>query len=122
MTVLANARVVTPGGVLSPGWVRVGGSRLESVAPGHPPPASGPVEDLAGAWLVPGFVDIHVHGGGGASMSGGGRAHRIQAAPLPPPRGTPRPLDRPLSRRLDIPLAGGASVPSPHPILRPLTA
>ncbi|GDY54585.1 hypothetical protein SVIO_052080 [Streptomyces violaceusniger] len=27
--------------------------------------------DLAGGWIVPGFVDLHVHGGGGASFSAG---------------------------------------------------
>ncbi|MGK5533215.1 N-acetylglucosamine-6-phosphate deacetylase, partial [Streptomyces sp. URMC 129] len=29
------------------------------------------VVDLTGHWLVPGFVDLHVHGGGGASFSAG---------------------------------------------------
>ncbi|AUA13008.1 N-acetylglucosamine-6-phosphate deacetylase [Streptomyces sp. SID8382] len=27
--------------------------------------------DLPGGWIVPGFVDLHVHGGGGASFSAG---------------------------------------------------
>jgi N-acetylglucosamine-6-phosphate deacetylase len=37
---------------------------------GHAQPAGGtPVHDLGGAWLVPGFVDMHVHGGGGAWLS-----------------------------------------------------
>lgn len=59
-----NARIVTPDGVVE-GSVTIAGDRIESVGP----EASG--EDLGGAWLVPGFVDIHVHGGGGATYTTG---------------------------------------------------
>ncbi|HEX8859647.1 MAG TPA: N-acetylglucosamine-6-phosphate deacetylase, partial [Actinomycetes bacterium] len=69
-----------------PGWVSVRGGLVEAVGPGAPgsngaprsdgPAADGaarldgaPVHDLDGAWLVPGFVDLHVHGGGGAWLS-----------------------------------------------------
>ncbi|OMI33222.1 N-acetylglucosamine-6-phosphate deacetylase [Streptomyces sparsogenes DSM 40356] len=34
-------------------------------------PDRGAVLDLTGHWIVPGFVDMHVHGGGGASFSAG---------------------------------------------------
>lgn len=68
MTVLAGARIVTPSGVLDPGWLRIDGERIAAV--GGDPPAPGAV-DLGGRWLVPGFVDIHVHGGGGSSYTTG---------------------------------------------------
>ena len=36
------------------------------VGPGEPPrPTRLPLTDLGGAWVLPGFVDLHVHGGGG---------------------------------------------------------
>lgn len=66
---LADARVVTPEAVLDPGWVRVDGDRITGVGPARPP--DGPdaeVVELHGRHLLPGFVDLHVHGGGGASM------------------------------------------------------
>ena len=63
MTVLTADHVVVPGAVLSPGWVRLDGDRIAEVGPG---PAGG---ERAGAWLLPGFVDLHVHGGGGHDMS-----------------------------------------------------
>jgi N-acetylglucosamine-6-phosphate deacetylase len=62
---LRNARIVTPDGVLT-GSVTVTGDRITHVGSGG---STG--EDLDGAWLVPGFVDIHVHGGGGATYTTG---------------------------------------------------
>ena len=66
--VLSGGRVVTPEGVLSPGWIRLAGSRIDAVGPGEPPgPTRLPLTDLGGAWVLPGFVDMHVHGGGGTA-------------------------------------------------------
>ncbi|MBW1602616.1 N-acetylglucosamine-6-phosphate deacetylase [Streptomyces sp. JJ66] len=67
--VLTGARVVTPTGVLAGGRVTVEGTRIAAVeaAPGEDPAAL----DLTGHYLVPGFVDLHNHGGGGASFTSG---------------------------------------------------
>ncbi|MEU0447001.1 N-acetylglucosamine-6-phosphate deacetylase [Streptomyces tendae] len=64
--VLAGARVVLPTGTVDDGRVIVDGTRIADTAP---PQAE--TVDLAGHWVVPGFVDIHNHGGGGASFAGG---------------------------------------------------
>ncbi|GBQ04072.1 N-acetylglucosamine-6-phosphate deacetylase [Streptomyces spongiicola] len=64
--VLAGARVVLPTGVAENGRVTVEGTRIG----GHAP-AGAPSVDLSGHWLVPGFVDMHNHGGGGASFTSG---------------------------------------------------
>ncbi len=55
---------------------RIVGEDTRSVgsAPGGAPvsaPGETPVVDLTGHWLVPGFVDVHNHGGGGASFTSG---------------------------------------------------
>jgi len=63
-TVLCGAHVVTPGGVRRDGWVRVRGATIEALGTG-PVPAGGSRVDLRGGWLLPGFIDLHVHGGGG---------------------------------------------------------
>ena len=62
--------VLTGREVLRPGWVETAGSVIVALGSGEPPrPAD---VDLTGtATVVPGFVDTHVHGGGGASFSGG---------------------------------------------------
>lgn len=67
--VLAGAQVVLPTGTVTDGRVIVEGTRIAGSAP-----EGAPVVDLSGHWLVPGFVDLHNHGGGGAAFSGGAEA------------------------------------------------
>lgn len=62
MTVLKGGRVVTPDGVLDDGWVTVENGRIGAVGTGRAPSDA---VDLGGAWLLPGFIDLHMHGGGG---------------------------------------------------------
>ncbi|MEV8596492.1 N-acetylglucosamine-6-phosphate deacetylase [Streptomyces sp. NPDC052012] len=64
--VLTGARVVLPTGTVDDGRVIVEGTRIADTAP-----ENAETIDLSGHWLVPGFVDIHNHGGGGASFAGG---------------------------------------------------
>ncbi|MGW0549745.1 N-acetylglucosamine-6-phosphate deacetylase [Streptomyces altiplanensis] len=64
--VLSGARVVLPTGTIENGRVIVEGGRIAGSAP-----ADAPSLDLSGHWIVPGFVDMHVHGGGGASFTSG---------------------------------------------------
>lgn len=64
--VLSGAHVVLPTGTLEEGQVIVDGARIAGTAPENARRA-----DLTGHWIVPGFVDIHNHGGGGASFTSG---------------------------------------------------
>jgi len=99
---LLAARVVTAFGVHAPGWVQIEAGRVLASGSGRPedgswcvenrspvdaPPSSGStppspgdpfVRDLGDATIVPGFVDLHVHGGGGGSY-GGDRASVLVA-------------------------------------------
>lgn len=75
---LANARLVTPGGIVD-GWLETAAATITAFGPGEPArPAD---RDVAGQWVVPGFVDIHVHGGAGADFTTGSpeQARRIIA-------------------------------------------
>jgi N-acetylglucosamine-6-phosphate deacetylase len=66
---ISAGRVVTPARVFAPGWVLVEGDRIADVGQGVP---LRPVDvALPEATVVPGFVDAHVHGGGGASYDSG---------------------------------------------------
>jgi N-acetylglucosamine-6-phosphate deacetylase len=59
--------VITPDEDLRPGWVLVRDAKIEGVGAGTGPNIAGAVE-LSDLTLVPGFVDVHVHGGGGFSL------------------------------------------------------
>ncbi|MER5460401.1 N-acetylglucosamine-6-phosphate deacetylase [Streptomyces sp. NPDC002668] len=65
-TVLTGARVVLPAGIVENGRLVVAGTKIAGAAP-----ADAHTRDLSGHWVVPGFVDIHNHGGGGASFTSG---------------------------------------------------
>jgi N-acetylglucosamine-6-phosphate deacetylase len=66
--VLTGARVVLPTGTVPDGRVTIDGTKIAAEAPHGTP--QGTLVDVSGHWLVPGFVDLHNHGGGGASFSG----------------------------------------------------
>lgn len=70
-TLLHGGRIVTDTGVLEHGWLTVRDGLIEQVGTGSPDLTATDAEatDLAGAWVLPGFVDIHCHGGGGASYT-----------------------------------------------------
>lgn len=78
--IISAANVITQERHLSPGWVEIDGDSLLSVAAGRPPADRGDVVDLGDATIAPGFVDVHVHGGGGASFDGGDRDSAAMAA------------------------------------------
>jgi N-acetylglucosamine-6-phosphate deacetylase len=70
--VIHSARLVDGGRVVDDGWVRFEAGTVTATGSGdgwRADPAT--TTDAAGGWLTPGFVDIHVHGGGGASFDDG---------------------------------------------------
>lgn len=68
-TLLTAQQVVTPARVLAPGWLLLDGDRVVEVGEGAPPHAPDLV--LGDVTVCPGFVDLHVHGGGGAAFETG---------------------------------------------------
>ena len=70
--ILVGAQIVAPEGILRHGWLSVHDGLIRAVGTNDPP--GGIRHDLSefgGAWIVPGFVDIHCHGGGGGSFLNG---------------------------------------------------
>jgi N-acetylglucosamine-6-phosphate deacetylase len=66
---LRASRVLTPGRELADGYLVLDGDRITEVGSG-PRAFDGPAADLGDRLLAPGFVDLHVHGGGGAQVDG----------------------------------------------------
>ncbi|SOD71710.1 N-acetylglucosamine 6-phosphate deacetylase [Jatrophihabitans sp. GAS493] len=73
MSILTGARVVTPGGVIDDGRIEIVDDRIVSVAAAENSPAAADhlrdEMDLTGSWLLPGFIDLHMHGGGGYDVT-----------------------------------------------------
>jgi N-acetylglucosamine-6-phosphate deacetylase len=76
MTVIAAGTVVLDGQVCRPGWLETSGGRIAACGPGAPPREAEFVDGV----IVPGFIDIHVHGGGGASYTDGVDGDVLKAA------------------------------------------
>ncbi|MFB8206052.1 amidohydrolase family protein, partial [Kitasatospora purpeofusca] len=73
---LSGARLVLPGGVVENGRLSIRGRAIAGLG-GTATPGD---LDLAGYTVVPGFVDLHVHGGGGASYASGIAEEALRAA------------------------------------------
>jgi N-acetylglucosamine-6-phosphate deacetylase len=81
VTVLTGARVVTPTGVVSDGFVELSEGRIVAVGSGSTVGSGSAVgsgskvvgratmTNLDGGWLLPGFIDLHMHGGGGHDVT-----------------------------------------------------
>ena len=69
-TLLTDARRLDADGEVDGSWVLLDGPTIHAVGTGEPP-AADEVVDLDGAWLTPGFVDLHAHGGGGNAFDDG---------------------------------------------------
>ena len=63
-TLLSGARVITPDSRTEPSDVLIEDGRIAAVSPGLSGDGADTV-DLSGAVIAPGFIDVHVHGGGG---------------------------------------------------------
>ncbi|PEQ14338.1 N-acetylglucosamine-6-phosphate deacetylase [Novosphingobium sp. PC22D] len=60
---LSGARIVTPTGVVEDRVLMLDGDRIAGLLP-EPPPGECEMHDLRGGWLLPGFIDTQVNGGG----------------------------------------------------------
>jgi len=78
MPLIAASTVVLEHGLCRPGWVHTLGAQIVDCGSGSAPHA--PDVDLPDAVVVPGFVDVHVHGGGGSSYTDGNTSDILRAA------------------------------------------
>lgn len=59
---ITNTRLVTLDTTLNSAWLLCDGGRIAAFGTGEPPPYDGERLDGGGAWLLPGMIDLHVHG------------------------------------------------------------
>ena len=69
-TLFAHARKLDAAGQVDDFWMLIDGDTIASTGTGFGPVADETV-DVGGAWLTPGFIDLHSHGAGGFSYDDG---------------------------------------------------
>ncbi len=67
MVLITAGTAVLNGQLCRPGWLEVSGRQIADCGAGGPP--GPPTVEFPDSVVVPGFVDMHVHGGGGASYT-----------------------------------------------------
>jgi N-acetylglucosamine-6-phosphate deacetylase len=78
MTLIGAGTMVIDGQICRPGWLQTAGRQILACGTGPPP---GPADDdFPDSIVVPGFIDMHVHGGGGASYTDENTADIARAA------------------------------------------
>jgi len=98
--VLTHGRILTPSEVIADGILVIKDGRIAALAESTDavlPPGSCEI-DCRGKILVPGLIDLHVHGGGGfdfndpAALTGAARYHALHGTTTLLPTICPRPL------------------------------
>lgn len=65
LAVLVNGRILTDAGVIDGKGLVIENGRITALVDVADAPADAAIHDLQGGWLVPGFIDTQVNGGGG---------------------------------------------------------
>ena len=60
-----NGKIITPNRIIPQGTVLISEGRITAVSEGNLVVADAVEIDAKGQYVAPGFIDIHVHGGGG---------------------------------------------------------
>ncbi|MEC3880452.1 N-acetylglucosamine-6-phosphate deacetylase [Parapedobacter sp. 10938] len=65
---IINGRIITPYRMIRNGELLIADGKIEAVSEGKINVPDAEIIDAKGAYVSPGFVDIHVHGGGGSDF------------------------------------------------------
>lgn len=68
---IINGRIITPCRIIDGGTLLISGTTISEVSAGDIDAPDAEVIDACGKYISPGFIDIHVHGGGGHDFMDG---------------------------------------------------
>lgn len=86
--VISNGKVVTPFRIISPASILVREGKIAAVTEGTLVAADAVQIDAGGKFVAPGFIDIHVHGGGGHDFMDGNESAFLKIAEAHAKHGT----------------------------------
>lgn len=86
ITSLVNVRAVQPGGILNDATIVIEHGRITDIGEGISP--KGTVFEFSQNLVFPGFIDLHVHGGGGGSFVNDNHEEHLSARRFHLSRGT----------------------------------
>jgi N-acetylglucosamine-6-phosphate deacetylase len=78
-TLLHSATAVDARGETPDAWILFDGDTITATGSGADRPLADETLDLTGRWIVPGFLDLHTHGGGGQDYATGDIAAGLAA-------------------------------------------
>lgn len=85
---IVNGKVIVPGKILPQGTVLVTDGKIVGVEEGDVDFADATLVDAKGQYISPGFIDIHIHGGGGYDFMDGTAEAFLQIAAIHAKHGT----------------------------------
>lgn len=68
---IINGRIITPGRIIPQGSILISNGKIVLVSEGEITTPADTVIDAEGQYVSPGFIDIHIHGGGGHDFMDG---------------------------------------------------
>lgn len=104
ITVIKNGKLITPSGVLKDHLLVIEDSKILGIYPKEKLPQkyyNEPVVDALGEYVSPGFIDIHVHGGGGVEASGSSPSQIVKMCAAHAGYGTTSLLPTTVTNRLE---------------------
>ncbi len=69
MLKIYNGKIITPGGILSDGYLLVKDGKIREISTQNNDIPEAEILDAKGAYIAPGCIDFHLHGGGGRDFT-----------------------------------------------------
>lgn len=85
---IINGQIITPSGIMKNGCILLGDGRIRELNKNNIDAPNATVVDAGGKYISPGFIDLHVHGGGGHDFMDNTPQDFIAAAKLHAQYGT----------------------------------
>jgi len=77
---IINGRIITPGSIVNNGTLLISGNKIGAIRHGDIDAPGSQIINAGGNYVSPGFIDIHVHGGGGHDFMDGNEEAFLEIA------------------------------------------